>query len=35
MAKMFYTLEEAKASLGRSEDEIKQFAREGAPDGQQ
>jgi len=29
MAKMFYTLEEAKASLGRSEDEIKQFAREG------
>jgi len=29
MAKMFYTLEEAKAALGRSEDEIKQFAREG------
>jgi hypothetical protein len=29
MAKMFYTLDEAKAALGRSEDEIKQFAREG------
>src|SRR3982750_3532962 len=29
MAKMFYTLEEAKAALGRSEDEIRQFAREG------
>jgi hypothetical protein len=29
MAKMFYTLEEAKATLGKSEDEIKQFAREG------
>ena len=29
MAKMFYTLEEAKAALGRSEEEIKQFAREG------
>ena len=28
MAKMFYTLEEAKAALGRSEEEIKQFARE-------
>src|SRR5436309_9897630 len=29
MAKMFYTLEEAKAALGKSEEEIKQFAREG------
>jgi hypothetical protein len=29
MAKMFYTLEEAKSALGRSEDDIKQFAREG------
>src|SRR4051812_44610693 len=29
MAKMFYTLEEAKSALGRGEDEIKQFAREG------
>ena len=29
MAKMFYTLDEAKASLGRSEDEIKQLSREG------
>src|SRR4051812_38790498 len=29
MAKMFYTMEEAKAAIGRSEDEIKQFAREG------
>src|SRR5947209_413788 len=29
MAKMFYTLEETKAALGKSEDEIKQFAREG------
>jgi hypothetical protein len=29
MAKMFYTLEEAKGALGRSEEEIKQFAREG------
>jgi len=29
MAKMFYTLEEAKTVLGRSEDDIKQFAREG------
>ena len=29
MAKMFYTLEEAKGALGKSEDEIKQFAREG------
>src|SRR4051795_1493861 len=29
MAKMFYTLEEAKTALGRSEDEIKTYAREG------
>ena len=29
MAKMFYTLDEAKTALGKSEDEIKQFAREG------
>ena len=29
MAKMFYTLEEAKNALGRSEDEIKAYAREG------
>ena len=29
MAKMFYTLEEAKAALGKNEEEIKQFAREG------
>src|SRR5436190_10634536 len=29
MAKMFYTMEEAKATLGKSEDEVKQFAREG------
>src|SRR5215212_3279886 len=29
MAKMFYTMEEAKATLGKSEDEIRQFAREG------
>src|SRR3954463_6591445 len=29
MAKMFYTMEEAKAALGRNEDEIRQFAREG------
>lgn len=29
MAKMFYTLEEAKNVLGRNEEEIKQFAREG------
>lgn len=29
MAKMFYTLEEAKNVLGRSEEDIKQFAREG------
>src|SRR5688572_14106593 len=29
MAKMFYTLEEAKTALGKNEEEIKQFAREG------
>ena len=29
MAKMFYTMEEAKAALGKSEEEIKQYAREG------
>jgi hypothetical protein len=29
MAKMFYTLDETKAALGRSEDEIKELAREG------
>jgi len=29
MAKMFYTLEETKTALARSEDEIKQLAREG------
>ena len=29
MAKMFYTLEETKAALGRGEDDIKQLAREG------
>ncbi|HZL34225.1 MAG TPA: hypothetical protein VFC78_02880 [Tepidisphaeraceae bacterium] len=29
MAKMFYTLEEAKGALGKSEDEIKQYARDG------
>ena len=29
MAKMFYTLEEAKSVLGRTEEDIKQFAREG------
>ncbi len=29
MAKMFYTLDEAKAALGKSEDEIKQYTREG------
>src|SRR5437879_6859531 len=29
MAKMFYTLEETKAALGKSEEEIRQFAREG------
>jgi len=29
MAKMFYTMDETKASLGKNEEEIKQFAREG------
>jgi hypothetical protein len=29
MAKMFYTMDETKAALGKSEDEIKQFIREG------
>ena len=29
MAKMFYTLDEAKNVLGRSEEEIKQYARDG------
>lgn len=29
MAKMFYTMEEAKVALGRSEDEVKQLARDG------
>src|SRR5258708_5718177 len=29
MAKMFYTLEEAKATLSKNEEEIKQYAREG------
>ena len=29
MAKMFYTLEETKSALGKSEEEVKQFAREG------
>src|SRR5580698_4060559 len=29
MAKMFYTLDEAKSALGKSEDEIKGYAREG------
>lgn len=29
MAKMFYTMEEAKVALGRTEDEIKQLSREG------
>lgn len=29
MAKMFYTMEEAKSALGRSEDEIKQLSRDG------
>ena len=29
MAKMFYTLDETKATLGKSEDEVKQYAREG------
>src|SRR3954468_23324769 len=29
MAKMFYTLDEAKAALGKNEEEIKQLSREG------
>jgi len=29
MAKMFYTLDEAKTTLGKSEDEVKQLVREG------
>jgi hypothetical protein len=29
MAKMFYTLDEAKTALGKSEDEIKAYAKEG------
>ena len=29
MAKMFYTLDEARAALGKNEEEIKQYAREG------
>ena len=29
MAKMFYTMDETKAALGKSEDEIKNFVREG------
>src|SRR5204862_3440468 len=29
MAKMFYTLDEAKAALGKNEEEIKQLTREG------
>ncbi len=29
MAKMFYTLDETKSALGKSEEEIKQYAREG------
>jgi hypothetical protein len=29
MAKMFYTMEEAKATLAKSEEEVKQYAREG------
>src|SRR3982751_1721402 len=29
MAKMFYTMDEAKAALGKNEEEIKQYAREG------
>src|SRR2546423_7538353 len=29
MAKMFYTLEETKVALGKSEEDIRQFAREG------
>src|SRR5438128_2671243 len=29
MAKMFYTLDETKAALGRNEEDIKQLSREG------
>ena len=29
MAKMFYTMDETKVALGKNEEEIKQFAREG------
>ena len=29
MAKMFYTLEETKGTLGKSDEEIKQLTREG------
>src|SRR5215212_6258854 len=29
MAKMFYTMEEARSALGKSEEEVKQYAREG------
>src|SRR5688500_2478667 len=29
MAKMFYTLDEAKAALGKNEEDIKQLTREG------
>src|SRR3712207_2302814 len=29
MAKMFYTMDETKAALGRSEDQIKELSREG------
>src|ERR1043165_4235603 len=29
MAKMFYTLDETQAALGKNEEEIKQYAREG------
>ena len=29
MAKMFYTMEETKAALGKSEEEVRQIAREG------
>ena len=29
MAKMFYTMDEAKAALGKSDEEVKQLARDG------
>src|ERR1700729_1417819 len=29
MAKMFYTLDETKSALGKNEEEIKQYTREG------